>query len=79
MWEELFFGINVSGSANPNKMSLEENIRCYNNLAVGGDLRATVDRKHQAETKCSLMAGLQYKSFHEYLAGDTKGAFYAVA
>ena len=43
-------------------------------MAVGGDLRATVDRQLQADSKCSNMSGLQYKSFHEYLAGDTKGA-----
>lgn len=73
LWEELFMGINkVKGG--DNKMTLEENIRCYNPLAVGGDLRATVDRQLQADTKCSNMSGLQYKSFHEYLAGDTKGA-----
>lgn len=75
LWEELFFGINKSkASSKSDKMSLEENIRCYNPMAVGGDLRATVDRQLQADTKCSVMAGLQYKSFHEYLAGDTKGA-----
>ena len=43
-------------------------------MAVGGDLRATVDRQLQGDTKCNAMAGLQYKAFHEYLAGDTKGA-----
>ena len=74
LWEELFFGINKAGGKETGKMSLEENFRCYNSMAVGGDLRATVDRELQAEVKSSLMAGLQYKSFHEYLAGDTKGA-----
>ena len=37
-------------------------------------MRATVDRKLQAETKCTALAGLQYNAFHEYLSGDTKGA-----
>ena len=75
LWEELFYGINKSGpGSSKEKMSLEEHIRCYNPMAVGGDLRATVDRQLQADTKCSVMAGLQYKAFHEYLAGDTKGA-----
>ena len=50
------------------------NIRCYNAQAVGGDLRATVDRTLEGDTKSSMMAGLQYTSFGEYLAGDTKGA-----
>ena len=74
LWEELFFGINKSGEKDKDKMSLESNIRCYNPLAVGGDLRATVDRQLQGDVKCSCLSGLQYKSFHEYLAGDTKGA-----
>ena len=69
LWEELFYGINKgAGSSKTDKMSLEENIRCYNPMAVGGDLRATVDRQLQGDTKCSAMAGLQYKAFHEYLA-----------
>jgi hypothetical protein len=74
MWEELFYGINKSGRKDGDKMTLEENIRCYNALAVGGDLRATVDRKMYGEAKTTMMAGLQYTSFHEYLSGDTKGA-----
>ena len=75
LWEELFYGINKgTGNSKTDKMTLEENIRCFNPMAVGGDLRATVDRQLQADTKCSVMAGLQYNSFHEYLAGDTKGA-----
>ena len=75
LWEELFYGISKGGgSAKQEKMTLEENIRCYNPMAVGGDLRATVDRQLQADSKCSNMSGLQYKSFHEYLDGDTKGA-----
>ena len=38
LWEELFLGINKgSNGRKADKMSLEENIRCYNPLAVGGD------------------------------------------
>ena len=55
--EELFFGINKGkASSKTDKISLEENIRCYNPMAVGGDLRATVDRQLQANTKFSAMA-----------------------
>ena len=57
LWEELFLGINKgSNGGKADKMSLEENIRYYNPLAVGVDLRATVDRQLQADTKCPVMA-----------------------
>lgn len=74
IWEELFQGIKQANEKSDKKMSLEECIRMYNSMSNAGDLRASIDGVIHADTKVSLMAGLQFKAMHEYLGSDTKGA-----
>ena len=68
-------GVKKCKETDQNKMALEHLIRALNPLAVGGDCRMTVDREIKySDAKTTVLAGLQYTSYHEYLGGDTKGA-----